>query len=155
MKDKNKVFIIADYFINKNKIDRKGPLTNKKIQKLLYYAQAWNLTLNNKKLFNDKIEAWIHGPAVPKVYFKFKDFGMRDINLDIDNKELNTLSKIEVELLDTIWKVYGKYDADYLELLTHNEDPWLKTRDSKQPYESSNDVISDEIMKEYYGKQLR
>ena len=52
---------VALYFIKKG-VDEKNPITNKKLQKLVYYSQAWSLVLNNEKLFNEKIEAWVHGP---------------------------------------------------------------------------------------------
>ena len=35
------IYEIADWFLNK------GPMTQKKLQKLCYYAQAWNYALNN------------------------------------------------------------------------------------------------------------
>lgn len=150
---KRKVFIIADYFIAKNN-QSKTVLTNKKLQKLLYYAQAWHLVFKDRKLFSEEIEAWIHGPAIPAVYSKFKDFGFKNIDIEINEREFSFLTQEEKDLLDAIWGVYGKYDADYLEVLTHNEDPWLKTRNSTPPYESSNEVIPLSLMREYYGRQI-
>ena len=40
-------------------------ITNLKLQKLVYYSQAWFLGIYQKPLFSDKIEAWVHGPVVP------------------------------------------------------------------------------------------
>lgn len=151
---KKRVFIVADYFIDKNNKESVG-LTNKKLQKLLYYAQAWSLVVNNKKLFEDDIEAWIHGPAISSVYSVFKKFGFENIVASIDAKEFSSLSSEERKILDTVWEVYGKKDANYLELLTHSEDPWIKTRNSIPEYESSRKVISPALMKEYYGRQIQ
>jgi uncharacterized phage-associated protein len=33
-------------------------LTNRKLQKLLYYAQAWYLALENRALFAEDFQAW-------------------------------------------------------------------------------------------------
>lgn len=151
---KNKVFIVADYFIHKNNLEKKG-LTNKKLQKLLYYTQAWNLALNNKKMFDDNFEAWIHGPAIPRVYGQFKNFGFRDIETKIDETEFSNLSKDDKKLLEAVWDVYGKYDADYLELLTHSEEPWQEARKNSHEYEASSEIISPSKMKEYYGRQIQ
>lgn len=151
---KSKVFIIADYFISKDNKNKIG-LTNKKLQKLLYYAQAWYLVHKNKRLFREDIEAWIHGPAIPKVYFEYKKFGYNNILKEVDEKDLSSLSKEEREILDAVWEVYGKYDADYLELLTHNEEPWIKTRNGIAPYESSDRVIDPQLMKDFYGRQVQ
>ena len=151
---KDKVFIVADYFISKNREDKKG-LTNKKLQKLLYYAQAWNLVLHNKKLFQDDIQAWIHGPAIPRVYGQFKQFGFRDIESKISSTEFSNLLANEKKLLDTIWDIYGKYDANYLEVLTHSEAPWQDARRETEADKSSNAIISSALMKEYYGRQIQ
>lgn len=55
---------IAAWFLNE--VDRKAgdSITNLKLQKLVYYAQAWAVTLLGRKLFEEKVEAWAHGPVV-------------------------------------------------------------------------------------------
>src|SRR5437016_8859052 len=69
---------IADYLIAF--AHRVGdPISNLKLQKLLYYAQAWYLALHNEPLFPESIEAWVHGPAVPPVYGKFKGWAWQPI----------------------------------------------------------------------------
>jgi uncharacterized phage-associated protein len=145
---------IAKYFIFKSNKENR-PITNKKLQKLLYYGQAWALVLlDGKKLFNDKIEAWIHGPAIRSIYGKYKPFGFNDIVIDIDENELKIKGKNK-EILDAVWKVYGKYDANYLEILTHNELPWQKGREGLDNTDSSSNEINLKIMKEYYSKLLK
>lgn len=138
----------------KNSQEPKG-LTNKKLQKLLYYAQAWSVTLRNKAIFQDDIEAWVHGPAIPVIYQAYKDFGHDEINVQVDSKKFDVLDIQERELLDSVWQVYGKYDGNYLELLTHSEDPWQLARKDKPGHESSDSVISFTSMKDYYGEKLK
>ena len=72
---------VAKYFIDRANKEKK-PITNKKLQKLLYYAQVWSLVLNKEKLFSERIEAWVHGPAIPIVYKKFRSFEFNPIQLD-------------------------------------------------------------------------
>jgi len=151
---KSKTLQVANYFIYKNKIDPKQ-LTNKKLQKLLYYSQAWNLVINNEKLFDDKIEAWIHGPSIPSIYLEFKKFGYNEIKLDIEKSDFSDITEQEKNVLDSVWNVYGKYDANYLEFLTHNEAPWQKARSGLMPYESSSAEISVDEMKSYYGQRSK
>ncbi len=151
----SKVQTIADYFIFKANSSDKNDLTNKKLQKLLYYAQAWSLVLDDKKLFREDIEAWIHGPAIPSIYRKFKSFGFGTIEKTVLEKDLSTLTKNEKSLLDSIWKIYGQYDAQYLEALTHNEDPWKNARAGIAGFESSSNAISTEEMKSYYKSKLQ
>ncbi len=139
--------LVAKYFIWKASTDGKT-ITNKKLQKLLYYAQAWYLALKDKPLFREDIQAWVHGPAVPSIYNKYRKFGFGNIIEKIDPSELNSLTKDE--LLDDVWKVYGKLDAEYLETLTHNEAPWQNAREGLNAAEASSKVISHEDMKEFY-----
>lgn len=152
-KKQNKALLVAYYFINKNCQDKKG-LDNKKLQKLLYYAQAWNLVFNKKPLFSDRIEAWIYGPVVPSVWRTFKAFDFDFSNCIIPQNIPDSFDESEKKILDDVWGVYGKFDGDYLELLTHNELPWQEARKDTDNLERSQNEISLEIMKEYYQKKL-
>ena len=143
---------VARYFLYLANEENK-PITNKKLQKLMYYAQAWSLVLNNKKLFNEPIEAWVHGPAIRSLYVKYKKFGFEPIQEQIKPATINVSGKTK-ELIDTVWKAYGKLDAGYLEMLTHSEEPWQKAREGLQSPESSGNEISLETMKSYYSKKL-
>lgn len=142
--------LIVDYFIWKSNGENK-PITNKKLQKLLYYAQAWNVTIRNKPLFEDKIEAWVHGPAVRSIYFAFKQFGFSPIQKEIKISRIEKIEEKDKTILDEVWKVYGKYDARYLELLTHNEIPWQEARQGAGVCESCSNEINLETMKKYYS----
>ncbi len=144
----------ANYFLYKSNKSGKKDLTNKKLQKLLYYGQAWSLVLREEKLFPDKIEAWIHGPAIPVVFEAFKEFQFHPIERKVSDDDFPSLTNDEKEHLDMIWEVYGKYDASYLEALTHSEIPWQKARENLLDYEPSRKQISLKLMKEFYAKKL-
>ena len=141
---------IADYFLLKAHQDGK-PVTNKKLQKLLYYAQAWSVTQRGKKLFADKIEAWVHGPAIKEIYLKYRNFGSSPISVDVSDKAVIGIPQDVQEFLDEIWKVYGKFDAAYLEQLTHSETPWLKAREGLDANVGSDKEITTDSMREYYS----
>jgi len=143
--------LIAKYFIWKAGKEGKK-VSNKKLQKLLYYAQAWNLVFNDKPLFKEDIEAWIHGPAVWSVYQEYKDLGFKDIDEKVEESDVKDIK--EKELLDTVWSIYGKFDAQYLETLSHNEKPWQVARESVGSNISSRNAISLDLMKEYYTSVL-
>lgn len=149
---------IADYFIWKasqeTDKDRKH-LTNKKLQKLLYYAQAWSLVVRKEKLFKEKIEAWVHGPAIRSIYNEYKIFGFNPIKKEIDSKKIEKLPKGIVNFLNEVWSVYGKFDASYLELLTHSENPWQKAREGVAKSESSSNEISLKEMEKFYAEKLK
>lgn len=146
---------IAKYIIWKSQ--KAGlQITNKKLQKLLYYAQAWHLVFRGKSLFKEDIQAWVHGPAINSVYQEYKKFGFSPIQIEIDSAEaVNGLTPEELEIIDAVWDTYGSLDASYLEILTHREDPWVITRNNAPEYMSSTAVIPTTLMKEFYGKKLQ
>lgn len=147
---------ISNYFIKKSKEDGKE-ITNKKIQKLLYYAQAWSMTLRNRPLFDEPIEAWVHGPAIKKIYEIYAQFGRDDIASHYSKDDLVTtaIDEDEEELLKVIWDSYGRYTAEDLEMLTHSEEPWQEARAGVEPYMASTNEITLESMRKFYGKKER
>lgn len=149
----SKLTEVAQYFIHRAN-QQPSVITNKKLQKLVYYAQAWSLVLRDQKLFSEEIEAWVHGPAVRSLYGQYKQFGFTGIRENIDPNSFKQLSAEEKSLLDEIWKVYGKFDAGYLEMLTHSEAPWQTARAGIESHQSSSNVISTESMKEFYTQRL-
>ena len=145
---------VADYFVWISNKEGK-PVTNKKLQKLIYYAQAWSLALRNKKIFDDKIEAWVHGPAVRSVYVQYKKFGFSPINEAPAEKNLEKIPQDIKKFLKDVWTVYGKFDAEYLELLSHSEAPWQKARENIEPNIGSENEISSEDMRVFYTAKLQ
>ena len=150
----DKVIVVTHYFISKNKVANKG-LSNRKLQKLLYYAQAWGLVLNNKRLFNHKFEAWVHGAAIPVIHQRYHDFGFHDIVEEYDESEFDLFTNEERKLLDEVWHVYGRHDAIYLELLNNNEEPWQNARHDLPLCMPATTEISEKDMKRYYGDKLK
>ncbi len=140
---------IADYFICT--IDREAgdSITHLKLQKLLFYAQAWSMVLFDKTLFEEDFQAWLHGPVLPSIYEKYKKFGYETIPLSNFD---NDLSKEIIELLEDIKGVYGEKSAKYLEDLTHSELPWLEARGGISIEMRSITPISKTTMKDFYTK---
>jgi len=137
---------VADYFIGKSN-EAKRSITNKKLQKLAYYAQAWSLALNNQEIFEEPIEAWVHGPAIRKLWSKYKNFGYQPIRVD---PSIPSVDKDTSLVLSEVWRVYGHLDADYLETLTHNESPWVDARGNATDGQASSAVIELGSMTQFY-----
>lgn len=152
----NKVIQVANYFLKLGRNQNKE-VTNKKLQKLLYFSQAWSVTLRDKILFKDNIEAWVHGPALPRIYNMFSRYGRDDLVKVVDASKLDIsgLTSEEIDLLKAVWNVYGKYTGDDLEVLSHSELPWQNARKGLEPYEGSNRVISIDSMKTFYGEKIK
>lgn len=123
--------------------------TNLKLQKLLYYAQAWYLALYGEPLFDDEIQAWVHGPVVRSVYNEFKKFVAQPISIKVSKPNLPV--KVQKHLQE-ILKVFGGYSSYQLELMTHREAPWLNARKGLSMDEPCENLISLEDMKKFYRK---
>jgi uncharacterized phage-associated protein len=150
----NSASSIAEFFLQKANLSGK-PITNKKIQKLVYYAQAWSLVVNKKPLFKEKIEAWVHGPAIRSIYAKYKEFGFNPIKKEPDLALIKKISTTDKKLLEQVWKLYGKYDSSYLEMLTHSEAPWQDARAGLEASENSEQEITQKSMKDFYSKKIK
>ncbi|GIP63381.1 hypothetical protein J32TS6_19360 [Virgibacillus pantothenticus] len=137
----------------------KDSMSPKKLQKLLYYAYSWTLTLQNEdvddlgnKLFASKFEAWVHGPVIPSVYQDYREYGYQNIPQKTEN-EIIFDDEIE-DVLQQVWEEYGDYTGNQLETITHQEDPWLNAREGYSPVERCNVPITDKDIFEYYIQQV-
>lgn len=129
-----------------------APMTHKKVQKLCYYAQAWYCALyDGSPLFNDRIEAWVHGPVVASLYPIYADYHWNAIPKE-ENFSVSFDEKVQ-DVLDAVYNTYGELSGDQLESLTHAEDPWKITRGNLKPWETCNKSIPCELMTEYYRKE--
>ena len=147
---------VADYFIA-FAYSVGESITNLKIQKLIYYAQAWHLAIYEKPIFNAEIEAWVHGPVVPELYRALKIHGHHDIRRE-DFTEC-TATELYGRFGDSVKRVVDIVCEDYfslsayaLERKTHKEMPWMLARSGVPEKQPSRSVITKESMQSYYGK---
>jgi len=125
-----------------------GPITAMKLQKLLYYCQAWSLTWDEKPLFKEKIEAWANGPVVRDIYDHHKG---KFILTRWPHGRVSNLSPEQEETINAVLKFYGNKSSQWLSDLTHNEEPWKNARQGLPPSERGSKVISHASMAEYYA----
>jgi len=152
---KNTYQDIANYFLAISN-DIGEPITNLRLQKLVYYAQAWYLANHSKPLFKEDFEAWVHGPVIPKLYQKYKKYGFSPIQENIILEEVEKKFNPEIiKFLDKVYKVYMQYNTYQLEMMTHRENPWIKARKNHAPDEKCSVVIPKNEMEKYYGKKIK
>ena len=129
--------------------NRDGDLiSNLKLQKLLYYAQAWYLVNFDRLLFDDSIEAWDFGPVIPNLYRKYKRFGCNPIKYrDKAGEEEKQFSKQQLAFLSEFYDVYIRIPAHTLVNVSHNEKPWI------EGFRQTLKVIDVDTMREYYTEK--
>lgn len=122
-------------------------ITNLKLQKLLYYAQGYYLAFEGEVLFEDEIQAWIHGPAVPGVYGQYKHNRWNPIGEDVDSPHFTEPVQ---EVLDKVIVTFLPIDAYKLEQMTHREPPWLVARGDLPPDAVCKNPIQTKTMQAYF-----
>lgn len=147
------VFNVARYFLSCVDHGAGSLMTHLKLQKLCYYAQAWNLVFEGQPLFDEHFEAWVHGPVCPDLWHLYKQYEWNPIPL-VEHPEIGMFSADQLDTLDEVWGAYGELDAKYLERLTHQEDPWIKARKGFEPGDPSKMIISIDDMKDYYSQLI-
>ncbi len=126
-----------------------GSMSAMKLQKLLYYSQAWHLVWDGEPLFGERIEAWANGPVVPAIYTRHR--GEFTVAAWPWGKGDN-LSASEAESVDAVLEYYGGKSAVWLSELTHREDPWLNARKGLSPGDRGKQVITHFAMADYYER---
>jgi len=139
-------------------------LTQMQLQKLVYIAHGWKLGLLGQPLTTDEPQAWAYGPVYPDLYDHTKFFGRGAIGREItpdddeavrfftDARRRNVrpyraeLDANERQIIDQVWRRYGKLSGARLSTLTHQPNtPWSDTYDGAR-----NRVIPQDEIRNHY-----
>jgi len=136
------VFDVAQYILQK-----RGSITAMKLQKLVYYCQAWSLVWDEEPLFDETIEAWASGPVVRELYDAHR--GMFAVTSLLRGTPDNP-TIVQKETIDAVLDFYGDRSAQWLSDLTHIEAPWRLAREGFEEGASCANEITIASMSEYY-----
>ena len=128
-----------------------NPISNLKLQKLLYYVQGWSLAIYDRPAFYEEIQAWVHGPVVPAAFYEYKHFGWNPI--EVPTEEI-VVSESESKHIGNVLRVYGAYSARDLEYISHRESPWLEARGTAGSNDISRAIITHESMKSFFRAKM-
>jgi uncharacterized phage-associated protein len=127
-----------------------GPMTAKKLEKLVYYAQAWHLAWHYRPLFPETIEAWAQGLVVRHLYDQHRrQYTVRDWRSGDKSK----LSDDESRTVNWVVGKYGSFTAEALSRMTHNDSPWRVARGALADGARSDEPISHDSMAAFYSRQ--
>lgn len=91
------------------------PISNLKLQKMLYFLWIGFFEITGEILFNNDICAWQLGPVVPDVYYEYCSYA----GLPINAKYLNTIERSDKKILDDLIEKYIDISAFQMVNLTH------------------------------------
>lgn len=149
---------VADYIILRfTQNEDFSDLINLKLQKLLFYIQAWSLGIRGFRFVDAEFQAWAHGPVCRVIFDRFKDtkglYSFLHIG-DVKNPNVFALfEKEDSDFIEFILENYGGFSGVQLEEMTHNETPWIMARKGVSSLERCENVITDQSMRDYYGKR--
>jgi uncharacterized phage-associated protein len=131
------VLDVAAYILRK-----RGGMSAMKLQKLVYYSQAWATVWDDEEIFPESIRAWKNGPVVRELWEEHRgQFRVSEIK-----GHPSRISEHHKETIDSVLDFYGDKSAQWLSDLTHMEDPW---KEAYTPY--GDNEITLEALSEYYS----
>lgn len=141
------VYDVARYILEKT-----GEITAMKLQKLVYYSQAWSLVWDEEILFDSSIEAWANGPVVRELYNVHRGKFKVNANTFSDGNSSNLTQK-QKDTIDGVLEFYGDKTAQWLSDLAHMEDPWKNSREKAglSEGERGHSIIELSDIHEYYS----
>lgn len=135
---------IANWFIERSARDGR-PLSIMSLLKLTYISHGWRLEMQNRPLFQNRIEAWQHGPVIPDVYKALRPQGLVPRTIDSDYPP--PTDPADTGFLEEIYNIYGHLSPFKLSELTHVPGgPWETARQWGGWYAE----IPDDLIKSHY-----
>ncbi len=154
------VLDVSRYVINYSNEKGYG-ISNLKLQKILYFIQAFFLVNKDQPCFKDEIEAWDFGPVVRNVYKEYKRYGGSVIptiktyiecqdddfwSSKVKNYDDTLINEDDKELIKDVVDAFRDFSASDLVRITHKQTPW------KEAYaEKKNGKITIKAMREYFN----
>ena len=138
------VLDIAKYIIWYCK-EKGYPISNLRLQKVLYFVQADFLINRDIPCFMESIEAWDFGPVVPEVYHKYKIFGSSMIPSFICGSIAEKIRTLDKEMINEIVDLCAGKSTSELVDITHQQEPW---KNAYRKY--CNNIITNESIRKYF-----
>lgn len=139
---------LANYLL-RSCSDRGELLTPLKLQKLMFYADAWHMVIFDTELTSEKFQAWVHGPVALTQYHRFKEYKWKPISEDV---QIPRYPEETINFLEEIVDIFGSEPAVALEMMTHQELPWIEARKGLADDEPCSNYISKDTTKKFYGE---
>lgn len=138
-----------------------GPMSHLKLQKLLYYCDAYCLAYFGEELITDEFEAWVHGPVSRKVFNELKGQAVlytdvaysETAGMDVD-MEFEKLTTAQKELITDVLKQLSPWTGLELERATHSERPWQLARLGYDAAQPCHEIISKAEVAKFYKRDI-
>lgn len=159
------VAAVGNEFLKLAASEPQFPVDQMKLQKLLFYAHAWNLAYDQGPLFENDFEAWPWGPVVRDVYVQTKAYGRGPVTgrlteLSVHDGDGVTISSPDgvgnehlAGFLKSVWDTMKGYTGIQLSNSTHAPgEPW--TIVSEALGTATKPVIPNDLIRQVFKKKL-
>ena len=127
------------------------PLTNLKLQKLVYIAHGYFLGWKSEPLVKDPVEAWKYGPVIGSIYRQFKD---GNSTIEVSDTSMKTELDSDVDAnttIDRVLDMYREFTAKELVDITHQKDtPWDRSWNNTFSLINRGKIIDNNDIKNHY-----
>lgn len=143
---------VAQALLSRCKGGGDDAVTPMQLIKLTYIAHGYMLGLHGKPLLDESVEAWRYGPVVPSVYHAVKQFRSDPVTNVAGAQNDFAFSDEETAVIDSVCKIYGKYNGIVLSSATHKSGtPWHQTWEAF----GRNSPISNDLIEAFYAALLK
>ena len=139
------VFNVAAFVTNKC-----GDITTMKLQKLVYYCQAWSLAWDGAPLFDEEFQAWANGPVCPELFAMHRGLFVVSPNMFKEYSDY-PFTDDQIETMEVVINDLADKTPQWLSELTHSERPWKDARKGCTLGDSCENIITKDSMQDYYS----
>lgn len=104
---------------------KEKPITNLKLQKILFFIQCEYIKQKKKLLFDNPMECWIYGISIPDSYLHFSTWSSTDIfgvklkeGIVFDNETMLIINKVIDQYID--WELWHLVELNQKEKIWRN-----------------------------------
>lgn len=121
-----------------------------RLQKLVYYTQAWHLVSQDAPLFANRIEAWKHGPVIAEIYRGHRKQNTVSYDDIAPGCSGDQLTEDQTAVIDAVVEAFRDLHSWSIVDVVHDEEPWITANESR--LRGEDDKISDEEIKSFYAR---
>lgn len=150
------VRLLCDYIV-----ERGGKMAHLKLQKLLYYVQAFHLAYFDRPVIKEDFQAWLHGPVCRPVFERYRSRSLLHVEFIYIRPEgertpsevlPNLIHDDQFHLIKEVIDGYAKLTGAELEELTHKDAPWIDARKGYAQEDHCDEIIPKESMRLFYKR---
>ncbi len=151
---------VANFFLDKAHEEGRA-IDPVKLQELVYIAYGWVLAVLDRRLFEEPVEAWRHGPVIPSLYHEFKHYRwqpIREYALEVDWEDHDFVEprippddhNLQV-VLGKVWNVYKRFSGWALREKLHQAGtPWAAVHEENARHKQ----IPDNLIRDHFTRKI-